>query len=156
MLNGLTLRLTLTIAMLYSATGRPWPVAADDARLALRAALRLTSAYVNPDTAHGHTGGYDLRIRGGPRVVIRFTDGRASLEQPGDVPVDCHILAAPGALLLVLYGRIPSGDRSPRANCSHGAADHGGPWASSNYSSTPNRYLQTYSPGASPRRIPAF
>ena len=89
------------------ATGRPWPVAADDARLALRAALRLTSAYINPDTAHGHTGGYDLRIRGGPRVVIRFTDGRASLEQPGDAPVDCHILAAPVALLLVLYGRIP-------------------------------------------------
>ena len=89
------------------ATGRPWPLAADDARLALRAALRLTSAYINPDTAHGHTGGYDLRIRGGPCVVIRFTDGRASLEQPGGAPVDCHILAAPVALLLVLYGRIP-------------------------------------------------
>jgi uncharacterized protein (TIGR03083 family) len=87
------------------ATGCPWPVAADDARLALRAALRLTSAYVNPDTARGHSGGYDLRIRGGPRVVIRFTDGRASLEQPGGVPVDCHILAAPVALLFVLYGR---------------------------------------------------
>jgi uncharacterized protein (TIGR03083 family) len=89
------------------ATGRPWPVAADDARLALRAALRLTSAYINPGTARGHTGGYDLRIRGGPRVVIRFTDGRASLEQPGEAPVDCHILAAPVALLFVLYGRIP-------------------------------------------------
>ena len=89
------------------ATGRPWPVAADDARLALRAALRLTSAYVNPDAARGHSGGYDLRIRGGPRAVIRFTDGRASLEQPGGAPVDCHILAAPVALLLVLYGRTP-------------------------------------------------
>ncbi|HEV8276114.1 MAG TPA: hypothetical protein VGQ26_10510 [Streptosporangiaceae bacterium] len=51
------------------ATGRPWPLAADDARLALRAALRLAPAYVNTDTARGHTGGYDLRIRGGPRVV---------------------------------------------------------------------------------------
>jgi uncharacterized protein (TIGR03083 family) len=89
------------------ATGRPWPIAPDDARLALRAALRLTSAYVNPDTARGHTGGYDLQIRGGPRVVIRFTNGRASLEQPGGAPVDCHILAAPVALLLVLYGRTP-------------------------------------------------
>jgi uncharacterized protein (TIGR03083 family) len=89
------------------ATGRPWPLAADDARLALRGALRLAPAYVNPDTARGHTGGYDLRIRGGPRVVIRFTDGRASLEQPGDAPVDCHILAAPVAVLLVLYGRTP-------------------------------------------------
>jgi len=89
------------------ATGRPWPLAADDARLALRAALRLASSYVNPDTARGHSGGYDLRIRGGPRAVIRFTDGRASLEQPGGAPVDCHILAAPVPLLLVLYGRIP-------------------------------------------------
>jgi hypothetical protein len=89
------------------ATGRPWPVAADDARLALRAALRLTSAYIDADKARGHTGGYDLRIRGGPRVVIRFTDGRASLEQPGEAPVDRRILAAPVALLFVLYGRIP-------------------------------------------------
>ena len=90
-----------------TATGRPWPLAADDARLALRAALRLAAAYANPDVACGHTGGYDLRIRGGPRVVIRFTDGRASLEQPGGAPVDCHIWAAPVALLLVLYGRAP-------------------------------------------------
>jgi uncharacterized protein (TIGR03083 family) len=90
-----------------TATGRPWPLAADDARLALRAALRLASGYVNPDTGRGHVGGYDLRVRGGPRVVIRFTDGRASLEQPGGAPVDCHIWAAPVPLLLVLYGRIP-------------------------------------------------
>lgn len=63
-------------------------------------------AYVNPETARGHTSGYDLRIRGGPRVVIRFADGRAWLEEPGGAPVDCHILAGPVALLLVLYGRI--------------------------------------------------
>lgn len=88
-------------------TGRPWPIAADDARLALRAALPLTPAFVNPETARGHTGGYDLRIRGGPRVVFRFADGHASLEEPGGAPVDCHVLAEPVALLLVMYGRIP-------------------------------------------------
>ena len=75
------------------AMGRPWPIAADDARLALRAALPLTLALVNPETAHGHTGGYDLRIRGGPRVVFRFADGHASLEEPGDAPV---ALSRPG------------------------------------------------------------
>ena len=89
------------------ATGRPWPVAAEDARLALRAALRLAPAYANPETARGRPGGYDLRVRGGPRVVIRFAEGRAWLEEPGGAPVDCHIVAAPVALLLVLYGRIP-------------------------------------------------
>src|SRR5215831_17812445 len=41
-------------------------------------------------------------LRGGPRAVIRFTNGHASLEQPGTAPVDCHILAAPVTLLLVL------------------------------------------------------
>jgi len=46
-------------------------------------------------------------LRGGPRAVIRFTNGHASLEQPGTAPVDCHILAAPVTLLLVLYGRTP-------------------------------------------------
>jgi hypothetical protein len=65
-----------------TAMQRPWPLPADDARLALCAALRLTSAYVNPEAARGHTGGYDLRIRGGPRVVIRFTGGRVAGE-PG-------------------------------------------------------------------------
>jgi len=89
------------------ATGRRWPIPADDARRALAGALRLTPSYVNPETARGHTGGYDLRIRGGPRAVIRFADGSARLEEPGTAPVDCHILAGPVAMLLVLYGRIP-------------------------------------------------
>lgn len=87
------------------ATRRSWPIAADDARLALGGALRLLPSYANPATARGHTGGYDLRIRGGPRVVIRFADGRASLEEPRNTPVDCHILAEPVAFLLVFYGR---------------------------------------------------
>src|SRR5262249_41492494 len=38
-----------------TATGRPWPLAADDARLALRAALRLASAYRLPHP--GRAGG---------------------------------------------------------------------------------------------------
>ncbi len=87
------------------ATRRSWPIAADDARLALGGALRLLPSYAKPATARGHTGGYDLRIRGGPRVVIRFADGRASLEEPRNTPVDCHILAEPVAFLLVFYGR---------------------------------------------------
>lgn len=66
-----------------------------------------SGAYANPERARGRPGGYDLRVRGGPRVVIRFAEGRAWLEEPGGAPVDCHIVAAPVALLLVLYGRIP-------------------------------------------------
>lgn len=88
------------------ATRRPWAISADDARLALRAPLRLAPAMVNAQTARGHSVGYDLRVRGGPSVVIRFDDGVASLEEPGGAPVDCHILAAPASLLLVVYGRI--------------------------------------------------
>jgi len=88
------------------ATRRPWPIADNDARLALLGVLRLTPAYVNPDTAGRHSGCYDLRIRSGPRIVVRFSDGRAQLEERASVRVDCHILASPVALLLVLYGRI--------------------------------------------------
>ena len=62
--------------------------------------------FVDPTTAHGHTGGYDLWVRGGPRVVFRFTNGQVSLEEPGGAPVDCHVLAEPVALLLLMYGRI--------------------------------------------------
>lgn len=124
------------------ATGQPWPVADDDARLAPRAALRLVPAYVSPDTARGHTGGYDLRIRGGPRLVTRFTEGRASLEQPEGAPVDCHILAAPVALLLVLYGRTPQWGPIAKGQLVTWGRRPWRPWASSNCSSTPNRYLR--------------
>jgi uncharacterized protein (TIGR03083 family) len=88
------------------AARRPWPIAADDAGLALGGALRLIPSYADPATTRGLTGGYDLRIRRGPHVVIRFADGRASLEEPGSGPVYCHIIAEPVALLLVFYGRI--------------------------------------------------
>jgi len=138
------------------ATGRPWPVAADEARLALRAALRLTSAYVNPETARGHTGGYDLRIRGGlasssasPAAARRWSSREARRSTATSWPRRWRCcLSCTGAPL--------SGNRSPKASCSRGAAGHGGPWASSNCSSTPNRDLRTHSPGTSLRRPPAL
>lgn len=117
------------------ATGRPWPIAADDARLALRAALPLTPALVNPETAHGHTGGYELRIRGGPRVVFRFADGHVSLEEPGDQPVHCHVLAEPVALRLVMYGRIPQWGPIAKGQLLTWGIRPGGRWASCGCSS---------------------
>jgi hypothetical protein len=124
------------------ATGRPWPIAAHDARLALRAALRLTSAYINPDTAHGHIGGYDLRIWGGPRVVIRFTTGARRLSSQETRRSTATSWPRRWRCSLSYTDASPSGGRSARASCSRGAVGHGGPWASSNYSSTSNRYLR--------------
>jgi hypothetical protein len=48
---------------------------------------------------------YELRVRGGPRFVVRFHDGAATVEPPAARPVDCWISADPTALLLLGYGR---------------------------------------------------
>jgi uncharacterized protein (TIGR03083 family) len=87
-----------------TATGRPWRIPAESAQLAVRGALRLIPAYLDPSAA-GHRGSYDLRVRRGPHVVIRIADGAVALTEPDGRPVDCHISADPVGFLLVMYGR---------------------------------------------------
>ena len=86
------------------ATGQPWPISAEAAQLALRGALRLIPAYLEPSAAN-HRGSYDLRVRRGPHVVIRIAHGAVTLTAPDGRPVDCHISADPVGFLLVMYGR---------------------------------------------------
>ncbi|MGH3830982.1 MAG: maleylpyruvate isomerase family mycothiol-dependent enzyme [Pseudonocardiaceae bacterium] len=86
--------------------GRPWPISAADARLALSIAKTMMPLAVNPKAARGHTASYEVRVRGGPRFVVRFRNGVCTVEPAGGQLIDCHLWADPVQLVLVSYGRV--------------------------------------------------
>jgi hypothetical protein len=86
--------------------GRRWPISTADALLTVPVAETMIPLIVNPDTARRHTASYEVRARGGPRFVVRFRDGAATVGLPGGQAVDCRISADPVDLMLVVYGRI--------------------------------------------------
>ena len=88
------------------AVGRPWPIRPQHASLAMAGASWLLPRFVDAQTARGVQAGYDIRLRGGPRMTFRFRDGELAVLPAGAAPVDAHILADPVAFLLVGYGRI--------------------------------------------------
>ncbi|MDP8991675.1 MAG: maleylpyruvate isomerase N-terminal domain-containing protein [Actinomycetota bacterium] len=94
------------------AEGMPWPISRSDATLIVCDFLfpvigALGRMVVDQEEAAGVRVTYDLRVRGGCRVVLRFEDGDLSLT-PGapDRPVDCHLSVDPVAFMLVAWGRI--------------------------------------------------
>lgn len=86
--------------------GRPWPIAGDDARLVHAGITDLVPHYVDPVATKGVRVGIEVRIRGGPRTVVRIDDGSAHIEASPTAPIDCWISAEPVTFLLVNYGRI--------------------------------------------------
>jgi uncharacterized protein (TIGR03083 family) len=88
------------------AVGAPWPISPDEALLILGSYAPLFGLAPHPENTPGHTGGYGIELRGGPRFTMRFVDGTFSLEPPDVAPVDCVISAHPVAFLLVATGRL--------------------------------------------------
>lgn len=89
-----------------SAVKQPWPI---DPQLACQINQGAGDAwplFVNRKKVKGVTASYAIRMRGGPKVVFRFVDGRLSVEPPSSKPVDCRISADPVAFLLLGYGRV--------------------------------------------------
>lgn len=92
------------------ATGMPWPIDADHARLVDTAYAPIYVTVVNPATTRGLNVGYDLELRGIGRLTVRFIDGEYRLEPPDSGPVDCTMSADPVAFLLVGSGRLSQWD----------------------------------------------
>jgi hypothetical protein len=89
--------------------GRRWPIAGDDARLVHAGVAELVPHYVDPAATKGVRVGIEVRIRGGPRYVVRIGDGSAQIEATPTAPIDCWISAEPVTFLLVNYQRIGRG-----------------------------------------------
>ncbi len=65
---------------------------------------------VEPATAAGHDACYALRVRGGVRRAVTFTDGVAEVTDTPPRRPDCTILAEPVTFLLIALGRrTPAG-----------------------------------------------
>lgn len=89
--------------------GRRWPIAVEDARLVHAGVADLLPHYVDPAATKGVRVGIEVRIRGGPRFVVRIDDGSAQVEGTPTSPIDCWVSAEAVAFLLVNYGRIGRG-----------------------------------------------
>lgn len=100
---------------LARAGGRPWPIAPSQAALAIvgAAAPIVTAAgrtaFVNPKHATGFRARFDIRLRGQEGFVVEFDEGltiRVGAEADDGRPVDAHISADPGAMLLLMLNRV--------------------------------------------------
>jgi hypothetical protein len=91
---------------LATTLGRPWSIGRSEANLVAAGSLAILPQFVNEPAARGARVAYELRLRDGPRVVVRIDHGTLSVESshPGG-RVDARIWADPAAFLLVGYGR---------------------------------------------------
>ncbi len=96
------------------AEGAPWPIERRHGALIVTGFLfpsmaTLGRVLVNQDAAKGIRVGYDVRLRGGGRAVLRFDDGDLTVEPEPPRPVDCHLSVDPVAFMLVGWGRMAQG-----------------------------------------------
>ena len=89
------------------ALNRPWHIDPDDARRIIAGVFtHMIPLTVNPETTKGLRASYQIDVTGGPRFIVRFDDGTASVEPAGSGSVDCHLVGDPVTMLLFGYGRI--------------------------------------------------
>ncbi len=85
---------------------KPWPIDRQLAGQIMNGGGEGWSLFVDRKNVRGVTASYEISMRGGPKMVFRFVDGRLTVEPPSSKPVDCRISADPVAFLLVGYGRV--------------------------------------------------
>lgn len=90
------------------ASARPWPISAEDVETVLRGAEQVLPGFVDRTRAAGHSATYVIHVVGGSAHTWRFDDGQLHCGADAGGPVDCHVRGRPGALLLVMYGRVPA------------------------------------------------
>jgi uncharacterized protein (TIGR03083 family) len=88
------------------AYGEPWPIAADDAAIAMAASFAVMPLIVDPMAAQGLTATIEMRMRGAGRYALRFDDGTLSTTEGATEQADARVLADPVSLMLVGYGRV--------------------------------------------------
>ena len=92
------------------AVGARWWVEPDVVLMIIRARQHILPSWVDPLHAAGHSGTYDIRLRGcGERHVYEFTDGELHIDPPKPRRADVHISVDPATALLAGYGRLSPG-----------------------------------------------
>jgi hypothetical protein len=83
-----------------------WPIGDQPARRTVQAVLPVLPALVDSEATKSINATYELAIDGGPRVIVRFPDGTASVDPAAGTAIDCQLSGDPVAWLLALYGRV--------------------------------------------------
>jgi uncharacterized protein (TIGR03083 family) len=84
--------------------GEAWPISAAEAVAVIEGVMAVAPAFVSP-AAKGLTATIRLKLRKGARWILRFDNGRLSVEPDTKCNVDWTISADPVAFLLLSYGR---------------------------------------------------
>ena len=84
---------------------RPWPIAPAHAELIMQGLTPILPGWLSA-RAEGHTGRYEVRLRGQGVHRFAFERGRLRMNPPGPFRADAIISAEPRAFLLVVYKRI--------------------------------------------------
>ncbi len=87
------------------AAGRKWMIDTADAELIFGAIRAMLPIIAKAEAIDGLSASFDIRVRHQSPFTVRISDGRVRVDSPAHGDVDCHIVAAPVALLLVGYGR---------------------------------------------------
>ena len=90
-----------------SASGLPWRIDPDAARLALQGYVALFPSMLDPTRAQGVRLALEIRVRGMEPVGVSIADGRLTVGDPRELRVDAHLAATPDAYLLLMWNRIP-------------------------------------------------
>jgi len=88
------------------ALGRDWPIEPAHVELIIQGVTPILPGWLEPDGARGHTGRYEIRLRGQGVHRFAFTNGRLTMNPPEPFRPDVVISADPAAFLLVVYKRI--------------------------------------------------
>lgn len=87
------------------AVDEDWPIDPAMVPLVYLGLHQVLPGWVDPTRASGHTGTYELRLRGSTSYVYEFTDGRLTVDPGRPRRIDAHISAEPVTALLTSYGR---------------------------------------------------
>jgi len=88
------------------ASGQRWHIDRPAALRVIAGVMTMLPRYVDPDRSARLDASFELRLRGGPRYLMKVAHGTATTgpSSPGDRP-DCWISADPAAFLEVGFGR---------------------------------------------------
>ena len=84
---------------------RPWPIEPADVELIVQGVSPVLAGWLDPARSRGHTGRYEVRLRGQGVHRFAFADGRLRMDPPDPLRPDVVISADPATFLLVTYKR---------------------------------------------------
>ena len=84
----------------------PWPIAPAHVELIMQGLGPVLPGWLDADRSRGHTGRYEVRLRGQGTHRFAFDNGRLAMNPPGRFQADAVISADPATFLLVTYKRV--------------------------------------------------